>query len=480
MSNYVYGTSLRYENYLQAKSFEDSLRSEISASSRAIIASNEELASEHVHVLKSMASTMESGFEQLSFDMHALSAGIAELNSTFHWGFSQVLTALGGINDSLRELIRIAKTPAQTWAYEQFEIARDAFRQGLYEDAIQYLNRSINGYGDHTGYNLEYRFHYLLGTIYVGSFKSGEIVDLEKAEEAFMNAAKYARHDHRQEAARCYLGAGWAAYCQGNMRAAETHTLEAISLNRLLPEAHFQIAKIQMHNGHPNTALIPLRDAIQLDRGYTVKACTDGDFIRYQSQVDALLEALRQEAKELSQRSFDEIESSIARLEKLRAEQFFYADELSIATARSALDSARALANSGTYYGYLNALKLCDSARSEVKAADGIIRRKHQQRLNEIEADKRQREETELWTRRKLAEKARGRANTALWTSLAGIVCLPLSPVGLVLGVMALSELKKAKEEQGTGKAMAAILIGVSWIVIFVMAFIQDFLLKGS
>jgi len=394
MSNYVFGTSLRYQDYLQAKSFEDSLRGEISSASRSIIATNKELSRDHISVLESMSSAVTGGFDRLSFDMRALSDVVAELNSTFEWGFSEVLTMLGGLNDSLRELIKVAKTPAQTWAYEQFEIARDAFRQELYDDAIQYLNRAIGGHGDHTGYNLEYRFHYLLGTIRVGSFKnhSDQIVDPSQAEQAFLNAARYARHDHPKEAARSYLGAGWAAYCQGNMQDAERHTRDAMASDDSLGEAHFQLAKIQMHNGNPKAALIPLRTAITLDRGYTLKACTDGDFTRYQQKVDSLIETLRQEVMQTAQRSLDQIESDTVQLERSRAEQFSLAEDAPIVAVRKIMDTARHTASAETYYGYLDALHLCDSARSAVRSAFEALRQMHQQQLAELEALRRKRE----------------------------------------------------------------------------------------
>lgn len=178
-----------------------------------------------------MSSEMRSGFEQLSFDVRALSAGVAELNSTFQWGFNEALTLLGGINHSLNELKRIAQTQEKTWAYEQAMDACNALRQELYDDAIQYLSRAISGHGDHTGYALEYRFHYLLGTIRIGSLKnySSRIVDLKQAEQAFLNAAKYAKRDYPKKAARSYLCAGWAAYCQGNMQNAADHTRNALT-----------------------------------------------------------------------------------------------------------------------------------------------------------------------------------------------------------------------------------------------------------
>src|SRR5438876_7258926 len=145
MSYYVSGTSLSYHDYLQAKSFEDDFRADIKSHTRSIIASTEQLQREHIAITASteqlqrehisisreLAASVSAGFEQVAFQMRGLSEDLQELNSTFHWGFSKVLTAVGTMNDSLQELVRYSRTPAQTWAYEQFDIARDAFRQEL-------------------------------------------------------------------------------------------------------------------------------------------------------------------------------------------------------------------------------------------------------------------------------------------------------------------------------------------------------------
>ena len=172
MSNYVHGSSLSYRDYLMAQGFERSIKSEISEQTRLLIASNEELQREHISVSRSLSDSVSSGIEQLSSDLNSLSRGVSEgfeqlawkidelsqglveLNSTFQWGFSELLVSVGRVNDSLQELIIIAKTPAQTWAYEQFEIARDAFRKEFYEEAIEYVERAINGYASNTGYKL--------------------------------------------------------------------------------------------------------------------------------------------------------------------------------------------------------------------------------------------------------------------------------------------------------------------------------------
>ena len=176
------------------------------------------------------------------------------------------------------------------------------------------------------------------------------------------------------------------------MQDAERHTRDAMALDDSLAEAHFQLAKIQMHNGNPKAALIPLRTAITLDRGYALKACTDGDFTRYQQKVDSLIETLRQEVMQTAQRSLDQIESDTVQLERSRAEQFSLAEDAPIVAVRKIMDTARHTASSETYYGYLDALHLCDSARSAVKSAFEALRQMHQQQLAELEALRRKRE----------------------------------------------------------------------------------------
>jgi hypothetical protein len=137
MSNYVWGSHLSYQDYIQAKQFVGEISGasreagrrvsmEISSQTREIIASQECLAREQIAVAEQSAHAMQKGFEMLGY-------WISEFNSTFHWGFSEMLSAIGHMDDTLLELVKIAKTPVQTVAFNHFEIARDAFRQGLYK-----------------------------------------------------------------------------------------------------------------------------------------------------------------------------------------------------------------------------------------------------------------------------------------------------------------------------------------------------------
>ncbi len=315
MSNYVWGSSLSHHDYLQAKSFVSDVQSatrnaakkvsmDISRQTRDIIASNESLQREHLELLNASTDrtvgALNDGFERISYSMDAgfdrLSDGISELNATFHWGFGAVLASLGHMNDTLSELVKIAKTPVQTVAFEHFEIARDAFRKRLYRESLEELDKAI--FGDHTsaGYKLEWRFHQMKGTLQLGFADCDmSLYDLAKAEESFLTAARYGETDYPHEAGRAFLSAGWAAYCQGKMKQALAHTEQAMALHPEIGEVFFQASKVQMALGDVASALPMLAKAIDIDRFYALKAAGDGDFQQHDAQLRSFLDALRKE-----------------------------------------------------------------------------------------------------------------------------------------------------------------------------------------
>jgi tetratricopeptide (TPR) repeat protein len=216
------------------------------------------------------------------------------LSGIFEWGFSEMLISLGHINDSLVELLKITKTPAQTWAYEQFEMARDEFRRGLYSESLESVTKAISGYGSNPGYKTEFRFHFLQGTILLGSFKNSDpkIVDPAEAEAAFLLAARYASSDFPKEAASSLLCAGRAAFTQGKCDVAIQHTKNAIALDGRLVEAYYQAAQVQCALGRPAEASENLVTAICYDHNYSIKAASDGDIGSYPEMLkEALVSA---------------------------------------------------------------------------------------------------------------------------------------------------------------------------------------------
>jgi len=301
MSYFVHGGTMTYRDYLTAKSFVADLGAadrssaqrvamEVSRSTREIIASNEALASANIRAL-------EGGFDQLSFGLTEIGAGVDRLNATFHWGFAQMLGVMGHMADSIEELVRIAKTPVQTAAFNHFDIARDAYRQALYQECIEELRKAIDGDHVSSGYRLEWRFHQMIATLQLGFADCDmALVDLPEAERSFLSAARYSRADYPDDAGRAYLAAGWAAYCQGKMSEALSHTEEALAICPTLGEALFQQAKVLMATGDVSGALPALGKAIDLDRLYAIKAAGDGDFQKYEEPLRDFLEAMRLES----------------------------------------------------------------------------------------------------------------------------------------------------------------------------------------
>jgi tetratricopeptide (TPR) repeat protein len=311
MSYYAWGGKLSYQDYLTAHSFASDISSaahdagqrismKISQQTREVIASNEALARDNIRAVEAsgerIVEALADGFSTLSYDLQEISAGISELNATFHWGFGQMIAGIGRMNDSLEALVKIAKTPVQTLAFNHFEIARDAFRQGLYREAFEELDKAIQG--DHTspGYKLEWRFHHLHGIIRLGFADCDlALVDLGKAEDAFLKAARYAQRDYPEDAGRAFLSAGWAAYCQGKLKEALAYTEQAIAVHPCLGEAFFQAAKVRMAMDQADSALPILAKAIDIDRFFALKAAGDGDFQKYDERVRMFLDALRKE-----------------------------------------------------------------------------------------------------------------------------------------------------------------------------------------
>ncbi len=382
MSYYVYSTSLPYSDYLQAKSFVDevadgsrAVRSEVARQSREIVATLEELNERGIRVadearreLTGLRADVREGFEQVTLGLEGMSKAIDDLNATFHWGFSRLISGVGRMSDTLEELVALAKTPSQTWAYEQFEIARDALRRQLYREALAALDRAINGKGDNVGYALEWRFHHLKGVILLGDVDTSDpaLVDLGKAEEAFATASRYAKTDYRTEAALAALAAGWAAYCQGKMEVAGAHTQQAITLNPSLAEALFQAAKIKMHTGQVDSALQFLRSAIAADRNYSVKAAADGDFQKHSDRLNGLLDECRSQARDAAEKAIQIAYTEIETMKEWHVEE---AAQVEYGEAIKNLPSAQESFSHQTFYGYLDAMRCASIAAESATSA---------------------------------------------------------------------------------------------------------------
>lgn len=404
MGGYVTG-GMPYRQYLQQQSFVDDIRWEVSRSTLDIVASLDDLKKqgiksarasqadlrgelarhhdEEITTLKAgfgnvserlediggtltrgfedvserlddIDSTLTRGFVTLHCDLQQVTSSISELSAKFDWGIEQLQIAIGGVNDSLEGLIRIARTPEQTWAYEQFDIARDAFRREFFDDALAHITKAIQGFQTHTGYRLDYRFHYLLGTLRLGSRHSSNaegVQDLGLAESAFLDATKYVWASDPKEAGRALAGAGYAAYCQNRITDAVKHNSKAIEVHPKLPEAYFLAAKYAFHQKQVDEGLLSLKQAIELDRLYAVKFDNDDDFRPFRREILDMIALMRDAIAARCQpvlKQFQEAAAELARFsypsESLIKRLSNAAELLKANTYLSVLDAASSLA----------------------------------------------------------------------------------------------------------------------------------------
>jgi len=241
---------------------------------------------------------MMVGIDRMNDGIKDVERAINSIGATFEWGMSSLLAEIGGMKDSLDSLIQTSRTPVQTWAYNQFEIARDAFRQGLYLEALESLETAIVGNATSPGYKLEWRFHHMKGVIQLGFFGCDpDLINVPEAEKSFLLAARYAKVDSPSDSARALLSASWCAYTQKKLPEALEHSKQASVLDPSLSEAFFQMAKVGMALGQVGDALPVLRGVIEKDDGYIIKASSDSDFNMHRDELLAFFEALRIEAQ---------------------------------------------------------------------------------------------------------------------------------------------------------------------------------------
>jgi len=250
---------------------------------------------------------------QITGAVHELSSEVRAASEIMEWGFSAMLDEMAEMKTTLKELLRSVREPSQTWAYEQFEIARDNYRKGNYEDCLKRLEYAINGHQAHLGFPEEWRLHQLSGDIYL-QCPDRDLIDLAKAEKCFLAAAKYAGNDDLYAKAMALTAAAVAAYNQGHMQDAETYARQGCQARHDLGDAHFQLARIMLNRRNYKEAWQAALQAIALDHRYAARVPIDSEFVRNAAQVNPLW---RQYGKELRARVDAAVQNANAAMREL-------------------------------------------------------------------------------------------------------------------------------------------------------------------
>lgn len=363
INGWYYKATLTYPQFIQLREYERSFRYSIDEQTKNLIANETDLAEAHISTLREQNTILA--------EINAtVSTKLDEINGTLNWGFTEVIAGIGRVNDQLADLVKLARTPAQTWAYEQYDIARDAYRKGLFAEALRYLERAINGAAGNAGYDLDFRFHFLKGLIYLGSYKNADpaIVSTSAAEASFLMAGRYSQTDFPQDAARSFLLAGRAAYCNRQLDRALQHTTQSISLHQQpIAEAFFQRAKIQCASDQcTDSACADVLAAIRLDRVYGLKIGSDGDLTPY---TGIIMQRIDEERRTLNGVVAKERDSILLCLGKRRSVCVSGRSYMDTEQIKTGISRANEKIHTGTYYSLLDAGELLQEVRAGCASA---------------------------------------------------------------------------------------------------------------
>jgi len=234
-------------------------------------------------------------------------------------------------------------------------------RRALYPEALVSVTRSINGYGSNSGYRSDFRSHFLLGTIRLGSLKnsSPQIIDLKHAEDAFVAAARYAEVDFPDEQGKALICAGRAARLQGKIDPAIRYTQSGLNLLPSDVEGQFQLAQLLFDKTMFQDASDALVKALCLNAEIAIRAAADARFLTNREFLNKALKRAHAKYKERYKSLVTSIDQGLKRAEKFSFggldAQSLIAEHLS--RFRAGRRDVKRLAEANTIIGQDNAIK---------------------------------------------------------------------------------------------------------------------------
>ncbi len=305
MSYYVFEPTLSYQEYLQKRDFirieEDGIVNIVLEMSRRMLDLIADENSLKLHRLTILApkSDAPGQYVQLCYEAAAASEELQDMPASFHWGLADRLARMGHMNEKLGDLVQKLDSPEQILAFNHFQKAREAFDRREFHVALDEIDKAVYGDQASAGFRSEWRFFHLQGVIHLGCYDCcPDTIDLKKAEESFVQAAKLSQATFPSNSSLAWLAASWAAYCQGHLLEATGYAQKSVESNLRQIESYFLLAKYQVAAGLIDEAIQNLMQAVNRDTFYALKAAADGDFQAHEEQVMANLVRLKHEKYE--------------------------------------------------------------------------------------------------------------------------------------------------------------------------------------
>ncbi len=310
MLRYDSGLGQSYNKYLYDRSFQDDLKDGLSLAlsrqSRELIGTMEALRGEGITVVNQEVIANTRGVElaiercrwQLGKELDEISGQLVMLGMALDYGITNVLVELGGINQSLEEILEVLETPIEVTAYNHFNIARDNFRRKLHPEALERLEKAISGEpGISSGYKEGWEFHQLKGLVLLDF---SPLQDPIAAEKAFITAERYAPTPTVKSIV--LLSASKAAEMAGRFGPAFEYADKGRELigqvkwpiESLVTDLQYQTARMHIALGRIYPGFAIFREMVRKDLvPYIVRAADDYFFQMHNGLLDLTLKEYR-------------------------------------------------------------------------------------------------------------------------------------------------------------------------------------------
>lgn len=261
----------------------------IRQSTYAILASQESLRRTFVHGFNALNNNIMIGFDVMGAQLDAMSEAIC--------------SKLDAIHD-------ILNNPLLTASRELYRRALTNYEKGYFEESLEDCKAAVEKN------KTDFISWALLGQIYLfGAGKFSNVIDLDKAEDAFFTAAKYIDADigNSDEANRLaseiyyYLGytkliksndllvANNAEESNTKLIEAENSSKRAYTISKDNLIAGYEQAKELHFLGNDSEAMKILEEIIRADKNYALKASCDKNLESLWGKIDELITRLRNE-----------------------------------------------------------------------------------------------------------------------------------------------------------------------------------------
>ena len=241
--------------------------------------------------------------------------GFNSVNNTINLGLGLIGNKIDvlskDISSKLYEIQDVLEHPRLTETRELYHRALGRYKKGFYEEALEDCLAALEI--DKT----DYISWYLLGLIYLfGAGENGNVINLDKAEEAFANAAKYIKPDIPKSnetqlmASEIFYHLGFTRLAKSNdflienkiedsntkLLEAQNATAQAYSLSKENLIAGYEYAKELHFLGKDSDSLILLEDVIRAEQNFAIKALNDKNLESLWFDIEKIVKRLKLEA----------------------------------------------------------------------------------------------------------------------------------------------------------------------------------------